>query len=383
MQQPGRGDRPLRRTCRSGSSPACRCRFATTLPLSGYGRGVVCTSFEGRPTKVEGNPRHPASQGATDPFAEAAVLQLYDPDRSRTVRLQTEVSSWEAFVGALLAQMQAARGRRRRRAAPAHRPRHLADARAADRRDPGQVPAGPLAPLRAGGRRQRAARARGWPTAAPSRPCRTRPRRRDPRPGRRPARRRARPDPQRPRLRRAAHGAAGRDGDVPPLRGRAADDADRRQRRQPAGPGAARGRRPRGGGRRSARRRRRPAGAGAGGRAASPTPSRATCSSTRAARWSWSATASRPRSTRSATGSTRKLAGAGHADRAARPGPGGARRLAGRAAQRHAVGRGPHAGDAGVQPGLRRRRPSWASPTRCGASRSASTSGSTSTRRPC
>ena len=90
--------------------PGTPLRFASTLPLSGYGRGVVCTSFEGRPTKVEGNPRHPGSQGSTDPFAEAAVLQLYDPDRSRTVRLQSEVSSWEAFVGAMLAQMQAHAG---------------------------------------------------------------------------------------------------------------------------------------------------------------------------------------------------------------------------------------------------------------------------------
>ena len=60
-------------------------KFATTLPLSGIGRGVIVTSIDGRPIKVEGNPRHPASLGATDVFAEAAVLSLYDPDRSRTI----------------------------------------------------------------------------------------------------------------------------------------------------------------------------------------------------------------------------------------------------------------------------------------------------------
>ena len=64
-------------------------RFATTLPLSGYGRGVLAISTDGRPIKIEGNPRHPASLGATDVFAEAAVLSLYDPDRSRTP-MQTE-----------------------------------------------------------------------------------------------------------------------------------------------------------------------------------------------------------------------------------------------------------------------------------------------------
>ncbi|HSK40423.1 MAG TPA: TAT-variant-translocated molybdopterin oxidoreductase [Arenibaculum sp.] len=62
--------------------------FATSLPLDGYGRGVLVESHEGRPTKIEGNPLHPASRGATDAFAQAAVVSLYDPDRSRTVRRQ-------------------------------------------------------------------------------------------------------------------------------------------------------------------------------------------------------------------------------------------------------------------------------------------------------
>ena len=60
-------------------------RFATTLSLGGYGRGVVGVSIDGRPIKIEGNRLHPASFGATDAFAEAAVLSLYDPDRSRTM----------------------------------------------------------------------------------------------------------------------------------------------------------------------------------------------------------------------------------------------------------------------------------------------------------
>ena len=67
-------------------TPGVPLRFATALALSGYGRGVIVTSVEGRPIKIDGNPRHPASLGATDVFAEAAVLSLYDPDRSKAPR---------------------------------------------------------------------------------------------------------------------------------------------------------------------------------------------------------------------------------------------------------------------------------------------------------
>ncbi|MGH6683684.1 MAG: 4Fe-4S dicluster domain-containing protein, partial [Pseudolabrys sp.] len=66
--------------------PGVPLRFATTLDLSGYGRGVIVTSMDGRPIKIEGNPRHPASLGATDVFAEAEVMSLYDPGRSKAVR---------------------------------------------------------------------------------------------------------------------------------------------------------------------------------------------------------------------------------------------------------------------------------------------------------
>ena len=92
--------------------PGVPLRFATTLDLSGYGRGAIVTSVEGRPIKIEGNPRHPASLGATDVFAEADVLGLYDPDRSKAVRGKTQVESWEAFGDALRAQMakESARG---------------------------------------------------------------------------------------------------------------------------------------------------------------------------------------------------------------------------------------------------------------------------------
>jgi Fe-S-cluster-containing dehydrogenase component/anaerobic selenocysteine-containing dehydrogenase len=92
-----------------GLVPGVPLRFATALPLNGYGRGVICTSFEGRPTKVEGNPAHPASLGATDAFAEAELMQLYDPDRSRAIRTGGRASSWESFLAALLPRVEALR----------------------------------------------------------------------------------------------------------------------------------------------------------------------------------------------------------------------------------------------------------------------------------
>ena len=81
-------------------------KFATTLSLSGFGRGVIVTSIDGRPIKVDGNPQHPASLGATDVFAEATVLSLYDPDRSRAILENGELASPEAFRRALRTQLQ-------------------------------------------------------------------------------------------------------------------------------------------------------------------------------------------------------------------------------------------------------------------------------------
>ena len=87
-------------------------KFATTLPLSGYGRGVMAISIDGRPIKIEGNPRHPASLGATDVFAEAAIMSLYDPDRSKAPRHGNNVAGWEAFGGGLRAQLEREAARR-------------------------------------------------------------------------------------------------------------------------------------------------------------------------------------------------------------------------------------------------------------------------------
>ena len=75
--------------------------FATTLARNGYGRGVLVRDNQGRPTKVEGNPQHPASLGSTDIFAQAAILQLWDPDRSQAVMHGNSVATWDDFSAAV------------------------------------------------------------------------------------------------------------------------------------------------------------------------------------------------------------------------------------------------------------------------------------------
>jgi molybdopterin-containing oxidoreductase family iron-sulfur binding subunit len=81
--------------------------FATATTLGGYATGLLVESHEGRPTKIEGNPGHPASLGAADLFAQASILGLYDPDRSQLVLNLGEIRTWKAFVEALQARLTA------------------------------------------------------------------------------------------------------------------------------------------------------------------------------------------------------------------------------------------------------------------------------------
>jgi MoCo/4Fe-4S cofactor protein with predicted Tat translocation signal len=75
--------------------------FATAHTVGGVATGVLAESHEGRPTKIEGNPEHPASLGACDQYAQASVLQLYDPDRSKTLSFEGDIRSWSGFLGSL------------------------------------------------------------------------------------------------------------------------------------------------------------------------------------------------------------------------------------------------------------------------------------------
>ncbi len=81
--------------------------FATVLTRDGYATGVVVKSHEGRPIKIEGNPRHPASLGGSSVWDQAALPQLYDPDRSQNVLEHGEIQTWDAFVDRLSNELRA------------------------------------------------------------------------------------------------------------------------------------------------------------------------------------------------------------------------------------------------------------------------------------
>ncbi|HEY9131963.1 MAG TPA: TAT-variant-translocated molybdopterin oxidoreductase [Dyella sp.] len=72
--------------------------YATTLCMAGEAVGVLVQTHQGRPTKIEGNPQHPASAGATGPQLQAAILDLWDPDRSMTPRRLGDIGTWDAFA---------------------------------------------------------------------------------------------------------------------------------------------------------------------------------------------------------------------------------------------------------------------------------------------
>ncbi|HEY0456350.1 MAG TPA: TAT-variant-translocated molybdopterin oxidoreductase, partial [Verrucomicrobiae bacterium] len=80
--------------------------FATAMPRHGFAEALLVKSREGRPVKIEGNPQHPMSRGATSIFGQASLLDLYDPDRSKAVINAGEASSWTAFLDALNIALQ-------------------------------------------------------------------------------------------------------------------------------------------------------------------------------------------------------------------------------------------------------------------------------------
>jgi MoCo/4Fe-4S cofactor protein with predicted Tat translocation signal len=81
--------------------------YATAFTLGGYASPILVESHMFRPTKVEGNPQHPASVGGTDVYSQASILDLYDPDRAQNITCLGDVRSWNAFIEALRGPMSA------------------------------------------------------------------------------------------------------------------------------------------------------------------------------------------------------------------------------------------------------------------------------------
>lgn len=91
--RPEREIRPYVRQPRE-VTPGVAQLFATALIEDGFATGVVVEAHEGRPTKIEGNPDHPASLGATRPADQAAVLSLFDPQRVRNISDRGAPAAW-------------------------------------------------------------------------------------------------------------------------------------------------------------------------------------------------------------------------------------------------------------------------------------------------
>ena len=74
--------------------------YATLSALGGTATGLLVTAYDGRPTKIEGNPDHPESQGATGLLHQASILSLYDPARADVPKFRGNPHSWKAFLEA-------------------------------------------------------------------------------------------------------------------------------------------------------------------------------------------------------------------------------------------------------------------------------------------
>ena len=72
--------------------------YATSMPRRRGAMPLIAATTEGRPIKLEGNGLHPASNGATDPLAQGALLDLYDPDRSRSFLHRGQSVGPDAFT---------------------------------------------------------------------------------------------------------------------------------------------------------------------------------------------------------------------------------------------------------------------------------------------
>ncbi len=96
-----------------GATPGIARYYATAFEYEGIAQPLIGKTREGRPLKLEGNPQHPASRGASDPITQAALLGLYDPDRSAAPRRLGQPADWALFdtqIAELRQQLDASAG---------------------------------------------------------------------------------------------------------------------------------------------------------------------------------------------------------------------------------------------------------------------------------
>lgn len=87
--------------------------YATAVLFDGFAQPVIATAHAGRPTKLDGNPDHPVTQGRSDIFMQSAVLQLYDPDRAAAPTRHGQPASWanvESAIGTMRESWRADQG---------------------------------------------------------------------------------------------------------------------------------------------------------------------------------------------------------------------------------------------------------------------------------
>ena len=78
--------------------PGIPLAYNTSMPFGNSAYGLTVRTFDGRPIKIEGNPAHPSTLGSSNSFLQAEILNLYDPDRSKSVLFKRAARTWDEFV---------------------------------------------------------------------------------------------------------------------------------------------------------------------------------------------------------------------------------------------------------------------------------------------
>ncbi len=84
--------------------------YATAMPRRNGAVPLLVTTVDGRPIKLDGNPLHPASNGGSDIFVQAAINELYNPMRAKRIAQNdktTDLAAFEKYLTDLRGKMSA------------------------------------------------------------------------------------------------------------------------------------------------------------------------------------------------------------------------------------------------------------------------------------